>query len=81
MKRFALTKSEDAVMPVFLEKPMRVARLLHVHFSGAIGRHGRAAMKVRGIAARRILSEGRATATPTTPQILENSAAVARHEY
>jgi len=85
-KRFALTKSEYGVTPIFLKKPVRVIGLLHVYFmaimvSALIERQVRAAMKTRRIASIPILPEGRATRTPTTPRILENFADVAWHEY
>jgi len=85
-KRFALTKSEYGVAPVFLKKPLRVAGLLHVYFiaimlSALLERQVRAAMKARRIAKIAVLPEGRESATPTTPRILENFADVTWHEY
>jgi transposase len=85
-KRFALTKSEYGVTPAFLKKPQRVAGLLHVYFiaimlSALLERQVRSAMKRQGIEKILILPEGRATATPTTPRILENFADVNWHEY
>jgi len=51
-KRFALTKSEYGVAPVFLKKPLCVAGLLHVYFIAImlwalLERQVRAAMKAR----------------------------------
>jgi transposase len=85
-KRFALTKSEYGVAPVFLKKPHRVASLLHLYFiaimcSALIEREVRTAMKARGIETLPILPEGRPTHTPTTPRILEAFADVAWHEF
>ena len=85
-KRFALTKSEYGVAPVFLKKPHRVAALLHLYFiaimcSALIEREVRKAMKDRGIETLPILPEGRPTHTPTTPRILEAFADVSWHEY
>ncbi|MBD3335302.1 MAG: IS1634 family transposase [Candidatus Eisenbacteria bacterium] len=85
-KRFALTKSEYGVTPVFLKKPVRVAGLLHVYFaaimlSALLERQVRVEMKARRIPKIPILPEGRWTATPTTPRILENFTEVAWHEY
>lgn len=85
-KRFTLTKSEYGVTPVFLKKPLRVAGLLHVYFiaimlSALLERQVRAAMKAGRISKIPVLPEGRATATPTTPRILENFADVTWHEY
>jgi len=85
-KRFALTKSEYGVAPIFLKKPIRVVGLLHVYFiaimlSALLERQVRGAMKARGIPEIAILPEARATATPTTPRILENFAHVAWHEF
>ena len=85
-KRFSLTKSEYGVAPIFLKKPRRVVALLHVYFvaimlSALLERQVRAAMSQQGIEKIPILPEGRATATPTTPRILENFADVAWHAF
>ncbi|MFQ5382171.1 MAG: IS1634 family transposase [Dehalococcoidia bacterium] len=85
-KRFALTKSEYGIAPVFLKKPIRVVGLLHLYFvaimlSALLERQVRAAMKLQGIRKIPILPEGRATPTPTTPRILERFADVAWHEF
>ena len=85
-KRFALTKSEYSIAPIFLKKPIRVVGLLHVYFvsimlSALLERQVRAAMKARGISQIEILPEGRATPTPTTPRILENFTDVMWHEF
>lgn len=85
-KRFALTKSEYGVAPVFLTKPLHVAGLLHVYFiaimlSALLERQVRSAMKTRRIDKVTVLPEGRASATPTTPRILENFADVTWHAY
>jgi transposase len=84
-KRFALTKSEYGVAPIFLKKPRRVVALLHVYFvaimlSALLERQVRATMRARNIKTLAILPEGRPTSTPTTPRILENFADVAWHE-
>ncbi len=85
-KRFALTKSEYGVAPVFLKKPRRVAALLHLYFvaimlSALLERQVRSAMLHSNIDKIPILPEGRATATPTTPRILENFSDVAWHDF
>lgn len=85
-KRFALTKSEYGVAPIFLKKPIRVVGLLHVYFvaimlSALLERQVRAAMAARRIQKLAILPEGRPTPTPTTPRILENFADVAWYEF
>jgi transposase len=85
-KRFALTKSEYGIAPIFLKKPRRVVALLHVYFmaimlSALLERQVRAAMRRQGIDKIAILPEGRATATPTTPRILENFADISWHAF
>ena len=85
-KRFALTKSEYGIAPIFLKKPRRVVALLHVYFvaimlSALLERQVRAAMSRQGIEKIAILPEGRATATPTTPRILEHFADVSWHQF
>lgn len=85
-KRFALTKSEYAIAPIFLKKPRRVAGLIHLYFiaimcSALIERQARQAMRAAGIAKIRVLPEGRPTATPTTPRIFEMFEHVAWHEF
>lgn len=85
-KRFALTKSEYGIAPIFLKKPRRVVALLHVYFvaimlSALLERQVRSAMSRQGIEKISILPEGRATATPTTPRILENFADVSWYAF
>lgn len=85
-KRFALTKSEYGIAPVFLKKPVRVVALVHAYFvaimlSALLEREVRAAMRMRGIPKIPVLPEARATATPTTPRILENFSDVAWHSF
>jgi transposase len=85
-KRFALTKSEYGVAPVFLKKPRRVVALLHVYFvaimlSALLEREVRSAMRRKNIAKIPILPEKRPTATPTTPRILENFADASWHGF
>jgi len=85
-KRFALTKSEYGIAPIFLKKPIRVLGLIHVYFlaiilSSLLERQVRAHMALHEIGAIPILPEGRATKTPTTPRILENFDDVAWHEF
>jgi len=85
-KRFALTKSEYGVAPVFLKKPRRVVALLHVYFvaimlSALLERQVRSAMRRRDIAKISILPEGRSTSTPTAPRILENFADASWHGF
>lgn len=85
-KRFALTKSEYGIAPIFLKTPHRVVALLHVYFvaimlSALLERQVRAAMSRQGIEKISILPEGRSTATPTTPRILENFADVSWHAF
>jgi transposase len=85
-KRFALTKSEYGIAPIFLKKPVRVVGLMHVYFlaimlSALLEREVRQAMASRGLAKIPVLPEGRATATPTTPRILENFSGVAWQSF
>ena len=85
-KRFALTKSEYGIAPIFLKKPIRVVGLLHVYFvaillSALVERQVRAGMVACRISTLPILPEGRPTTTPTTPRILENFTDVAWHEF
>ena len=85
-KRFALTKSEYGIAPIFLNKPRRVVALLHVYFvaimlSALLERQVRSAMRQQGLEKIAVLPEGRATATPTTPRILENFADVSWHAF
>jgi transposase len=85
-KRFALTKSEYGIAPIFLKTPRRVVALLHVYFmaimlSALLERHVRATMRRQGIDTIPILPEGRATATPTTPRILEHFADISWHAF
>jgi len=85
-KRFALTKSEYGIAPIFLKKPRRVVALLHVYFvaimlSALLERQVRSAMRQQGLEKIAVLPEGRATATPTTPRILENFADVSWHAF
>jgi len=85
-KRFALTKSEYGIAPIFLKKPVRVVGLMHVYFlaimlSALLEREVRRAMATRSLAKIPVLPEGRATATPTTPRILENFSDVAWQSF
>jgi len=85
-KRFALSKSEYAIAPIFLKKPGRVAGLIHLYFlaimcSALIERQVRRAMQALDIPRIHILPEGRPTATPTTPRIFEMFEHVAWHEF
>jgi transposase len=85
-KRFALTKSDYGIAPIFLKKPIRVVGLLHVYFvaillSALLERQVRAGMLTRRISTLPILPEARPTTRPTTPRIMENFADVAWHEF
>jgi transposase len=85
-KRFSYTKTDYGVAPIFLKKPLRVVALLHVYFvaimlAALLERQVRTAMKTRRIHDLPILPEGRETATPTAPRILENFTNAAWHEY
>lgn len=85
-KRFALTKSEYRVAPVFLKKPRRVVALLDVYFvaimlAALLERQVRSAMRRRDMTKIPILPEGRSTATPTAPRILENFADASWHSF
>ena len=76
-KRFSLTKSEYAIAPIFLKKPLRVVGLIHVYFiaimlSALLEREVRLAMKRKDIKRIAVLPEGRSSETPTTPRVLEN---------
>lgn len=85
-KRFALTKSEYGIAPIFLKKPIRVVGLIHVYFiaimlSALLERQVRMAMNAAEIPDLPILPEDRTTRTPTTPRILENFSDVSWHEF
>jgi transposase len=85
-KRFALTKSEYGIAPIFLKKPIRVVGLIHLYFiaimlSALLERQLRTAMTAAGIPDLPILPEHRTTRTPTTPRILENFSDVSWHEF
>jgi transposase len=85
-KRFALTKSEYGIAPIFLKKPHRAAALVHMYFvaimlSALLERQVRAAMKTHGIPELPVLPEARLSPTPTTPRILENFSEVAWYQF
>jgi len=85
-KRFSLTKSEYSVAPIFLKTPRRVVGLLHVYFvaiqlSALLERQVRSTMSRHDIDTIPLLPEGRATATPTTPRILESFADACWHVF
>jgi transposase len=85
-KRFELTKTEYDVAPIFLKKPARVVGLLHAYFvaimvSSLIERQVRKAMKEEGLKKIALLPEGRESATPTTPRIMDKFARVEWHEF
>jgi hypothetical protein len=76
-KRFSLSRSEYAIVPILLKKPLRVVGLVHVYFiaimlSALLEREVRLATKRNGIKRISVLPEGRDAQTPTTPRIPEN---------
>lgn len=85
-KRFSQIKTEHEIAPVYLKKPQRVAGLLHAYFialslTALIERQVRMGMLRRGIDELPLLPEGRMTATPTAPRILEAFTNVTWHEF
>lgn len=75
-KRFSQYKTDLEVASVYLKKPLRCAGLIHAYYvalavSSLIERSVRQAMVREGIKELPLFPEGRQTATPTCPRILE----------
>jgi transposase len=85
-KRFSHFKTDLEVAPVYLKKPKRAAALLDAYFvalmvDALIERQLRARMSAAGISDLPVLPEGRPSATPTTPRVLEVFSGVVWHEF
>jgi transposase len=85
-KRFSQLKTDLEVAPVYLKKPRRCAGLIHTYYvalvvASLIERAVRQGMRREGIEALPLLPEGRPTATPTCPRILEAFRDVRWHEF
>lgn len=84
-KRNEQLKSVLAVMPVFLQRPERVAALLFLYYLAVmtfalIEREIRRAMKAEGIDALPLYPEGRPARSPTADLVLRNFAGIRRSE-
>lgn len=85
-KRFSQLKTDLEVAPVYLKKPLRCAGLVHAYYvalavAALIERSVRQGMARDKIADLALLPEGRPTATPTCPRILEAFRSVSWHEF
>jgi len=85
-KRFSQIKSDLEVAPVYLKKALRCAGLVHAYFvalavASLMERSVRQGMMRHNIKSLPLLPEGRSTATPTCPRILEAFRAVSWHEF
>lgn len=85
-KRFSQLKTDLEVAPVYLKKPLRCAGLAHAYYvalavAALIERAVRQAMAREKIEDLPLLPEGRPTATPTCPRILEAFNSVSWHEF
>lgn len=75
-RRFENLKTEYAVRPVYLKKPIRVVGLVHVHFlalmvAALMEREIRSAMAAQKIDMLPLYPEARRCKAPTTPRILD----------
>lgn len=85
-KRFSQLKTDLEVAPVYLKKPLRCAGLVHAYYVALVVaalieravRQGMAREKIEDLP---LLPEGRPTAAPTCPRILEAFRAVSWHEF
>jgi transposase len=85
-KRFSQFKTDLEVAPVYLKKPLRCAGLVHAYFvaltvASLIERAVRKNMQQEGIQELPLFPEGRMTATPTCPRILEAFRGVSWHQF
>ncbi len=85
-KRFSTLKTELEIAPVYLKKPQRAAGLIHAYFialavASLIEREVRTGMRRERIKSLPLLPEGRPTATPTCPRILEAFSDVTWYEF
>jgi len=85
-KRFSQLKTDLEVAPVYLKKPLRCAGLVHAYYvalavAALIERAVRQGMAREKIEDLPLFPEGRPTATPTCPRILEAFRSVSWHEF
>lgn len=85
-KRFSQFKTDLEVAPIYLKKALRCAGLVHAYFvalavASLMERSVRQGMRRENIKSLPLLPEGRPTATPTCPRILEAFRAVSWHEF
>jgi transposase len=85
-KRFSQLKTDLEVAPVYLKKPLRCAGLVHAYYvalavAALIERSVRQGMARDKIEDLPLFPEGRPTATPTCPRILEAFRSVSWHEF
>jgi transposase len=85
-KRFSQLKTDLEVAPVYLKKPLRCAGLVHAYYvalavAALIERSVRQGMAREKIEDLPLFPEGRPTATPTCPRILEAFRSVSWHEF
>ncbi len=85
-KRFSQLKTDLQVAPVYLKKPLRCAGLVHAYYvalavAALIERAVRQGMAREKIEDLPLLPEGRPTATPTCPRIMEAFGSVRWHEF
>lgn len=85
-KRFSQLKTDLEVAPVYLKKPLRCAGLVHAYYvalavAALIERAVRQGMVREKIEDLPLFPEGRPTATPTCPRILEAFRSVSWHEF
>jgi transposase len=85
-KRFSQLKTDLEVAPVYLKKSLRCAGLVHAYYvalavAALIERAVRQGMVREKIEDLPLFPEGRPTATPTCPRILEAFRSVSWHEF
>lgn len=85
-KRFSQLKTDLEVAPVYIKKPLRCAGLVHAYYvalavAALIERAVRQGMAREKIEDLPLFPEGRPTATPTCPRILEAFRSVSWHEF
>jgi transposase len=85
-KRFSQLKKDLEVAPVYIKKPLRCAGLVHAYYvalavAALIERAVRQGMAREKIEDLPLFPEGRPTATPTCPRILEAFRYVSWHEF
>ena len=75
-RRFENLKTEYALAPAYLKKPLRIVGLVHAHFlalmvGALMEREIRSNMKAKGVDSIPLYPEQRDCKAPTTPRILE----------